>query len=78
MARHPMSSDPLRVLARMPIAQRRRALRELCEQGLLTCTRGRPGDRNASYALAWLPLDDAGHYPEEIRRRHAENMLRLR
>jgi hypothetical protein len=53
-------------------------MQTLCERGLLTCTRGRPGDDDATYALGWLPLDDADTYPEEIRHRHSKNMLRLR
>jgi hypothetical protein len=56
----------------------REAMADLCDRGLLTCTRGHPGDDHATYALGWLPLDDADGYPEEIRRRHAENMSRLR
>lgn len=62
----------------MTRAQFRRSMRELCDQGLLTCTRGRPGDDDATYALAWLPLDQPESFPEDVRRRHAENMLRLR
>lgn len=52
----------------------RRACRELCEAGLLTCTRGMPGDEDAEYALGWMPLD--GEHPDEVRARHAANMRR--
>lgn len=41
----------------------RSALVELCAAGLLTCTRGNPGD--------------ADRFPESVRRRHAENMRAL-
>lgn len=59
-----------------PEAQRA-ALVELCAAGLLTCTRGSPGDDDATYAVAWLPLDDADRFPESVRRRHAQNMHNL-
>ncbi len=49
---------------------------ELCERGFLTCTRGRPGDDDATYALAWLPLDNPESLSFEVRRTHAENMRR--
>lgn len=55
----------------------RAAVVELCERGLLTCTRGQPGDDDAAYAVAWLPLDKPERFPEEIRRRHAENMRKF-
>lgn len=78
MRRAHRHADPLAAVARMPLAQRRRALIELCGHGLITCTRGSPGDTDATYALGWKPLDDADRYTEDVRRRHAENMLRLR
>jgi hypothetical protein len=56
----------------------RKALQELCARGLLTCTRGAPGELGATYALAWSPLDDSESYPAEVRECHAENMARLR
>lgn len=59
-------------------ADLRAGLMELCRRGLLTCTRGQPGDTGATYALAWLPLDDADHYPESVRLRHTANMRALR
>ena len=76
---HSRSNPPpiLTAVARMPFAQRRRALIELCARGLLTCTRGRPGDEDATYALGWVPLDAPERYPAEIQRRHEENMRRL-
>lgn len=64
--------------SRMTRTQFRRAMAELCERGLVTCTHGRPGDDDATYALTWLPLADPESFPEHVRRRHAENMLRLR
>ncbi len=73
-----LRSDPMVALAQMPFALRRRALIELCTKGLLTCTAGKPGDEDATYAIAWLPLDHPDRYPDDVRRRHAENMLRLR
>ena len=53
------------------------SLVELCERGLLTCTRGEPGSNDATYALAWLPLDNPEDYSQVVRDRHAENMRRL-
>lgn len=61
----------------LPDAELRSALRELCARGVLTCTRGRPGDDGALYALAWLPLDEPEKYPRAVRHRHRENMRRL-
>lgn len=76
MSRRPL--DPLAAVARMPLALRRRALVELCDRGLLTCTHGRPGDHDATYALGWEPLDHPDRYSDDVRRRHTENMQRLR
>lgn len=53
------------------------AITLLCDRGLLTCTRGQPGDDDATYALAWLPLDEPESYPAEIRKRHERNMQKL-
>jgi hypothetical protein len=53
------------------------ALVELCERGLLTCTRGEPGSNGATYALTWLPLDNPEDYSQAVRDQHAENMRRL-
>lgn len=55
----------------------RDSITELCVRGLLTCTRGNPGDQDATYALAWLPLDDPENYPADVRQKHAENMRQL-
>ena len=55
----------------------RRAAVELCASGILTCTRGNPGDLGATYALAWQPLAESDQYPPEVRDRHAANMARL-
>ena len=46
---------------------------ELCKRGLLTCTSGRPGEADATYALAWLPLDNAEAFSPTVRELHAEN-----
>lgn len=56
----------------------RAALVELCDRGLLTCTRGEPGLTDATYAVAWLPLDQPENYSQAVRDRHAENMRRLK
>lgn len=50
------------------------AVTELCERGLITCTRGRPGDADARYAVAWLPLDHPERFPQSVRDKHAANM----
>lgn len=55
----------------------RAALVELCDEGLLTCTSGNPGEAGSTYAVAWLPLNDPDSYPESVRRRHAQNMYNL-
>ena len=55
----------------------RAALIELCERGLLTCTRGNPGDDGATYAVAWYPLDHPEDYPLSVQELHAENMRRF-
>jgi hypothetical protein len=52
----------------------RRTLIDLCNRGLLTCTRGKPGDSTATYALGWIPLDRPDDFPPEVRDRHARNM----
>lgn len=65
------------MLANMSGGDLRAALIELCRCGLLTCTRGQPGETSATYALAWLPLDNSNQYSDEVRDRHAENMRRL-
>ena len=53
------------------------ALIELCECGLLTCTRGEPGSDGATYAVAWFQLDNPEDFPTAVRERHAANMRRL-
>ena len=55
----------------------RAAAIELCARGLLTCTHGQPGEDDATYAMAWLPLDDAHLYPASVRELHALNMQAL-
>jgi len=55
-----------------------RELEARSAHALLTCTRGRPGEIGATYALAWLPLDEADRYPTEVHQRHAANMRALR
>lgn len=51
---------------------------ELCDRGLLTCTRGSPGEDGATYAVAWLPLDNPDLFSDEVRERHNANMERFR
>lgn len=58
----------------IPGAITQASLVELCEGGLLTCTRGTPGEPGSTYAVAWLPLDDPEQYPQDIRDRHEANM----
>jgi hypothetical protein len=53
------------------------AVKECCDSGLVTCTRGEPGQDGATYALAWLPLDNPESFPAEVQQRHAANMVRL-
>jgi hypothetical protein len=67
----------LEVVRRTSEADLRHAAVELCQAGILTCTRGDPGEPGATYALAWLPLDDPDQYPSEIRERNAANLARL-
>lgn len=69
--------DVRKLLANTDGNDERAALAELCERGLVTCTRGVPGERGSRYALAWVPLDNPEQYPESVRRRHAQNMSRL-
>lgn len=55
----------------------RAALLGLCREGLLTCTKGEPGQPGASYALAWFPLDNSEEYSDEVRELHEKNMRRF-
>lgn len=50
---------------------------ELCARGLITCTHGSPGDPDATYAFAWLPLDDEQRYAPDVRALHCRNMAAL-
>jgi hypothetical protein len=52
----------------------RAATVELCEAGLLTCTRGKPSDEGATYALGWFPLDKPEQFSPEVQARHARNL----
>lgn len=61
----------------MTVDQFRAAMTDLCERGLITCTHGRPGDDDATYALAWIPLDNPENYSPHIRELHAQNMAAL-
>lgn len=74
-----MNADDMTALGLHGLSEHevRDALRELCARGLLTCTRGEPGADGATYALAWLPLDDAAAYPPTVRRLHERNRQRL-
>ena len=75
---HRALESALAVLHRMTKSEFKAGMAELCERGLLTCTHGRPGDDDATYALGWLPLADPAQFPAGIRERHAANMLKLR
>jgi len=55
----------------------RAELIELCRRGVITCTRGNPGDDDATYALGWLPLDNPERYADAVREQHARNMRAL-
>ena len=55
----------------------RSAVTELCDRGLVTCTSGTPGDDDATYALAWWPLDDPQNYPASVCKLHSRNMRAL-
>lgn len=50
-------------------------IRTLVDAGLLTVTSGSVGDPDATYALAWLPLD--GKHPESVVEAHRRNQQRL-
>ena len=65
---------PIQSLASLSDSDLRAALIELCEAGLLTCTRGRPGSLRSSYAVVWLPLNASESFPPEVRARHSLNM----
>ena len=67
----------LEVARRLSEADLRHAAVELCQAGILTCTRGDPGEPGATYALAWLPLDNPDQYPVEVCERNAANLARL-
>ena len=72
--------SPRSLLARLSSiseSKRRAAIVELCESGLLTCTRGRPGENGATYALGWIPLSNPEDFAIEIRIRHAQNMRKV-
>jgi len=50
---------------------------ECCDASLVTCTTGVPGLPGATYAIAWLPLQNPESFTPEVRERHAANMLRF-
>lgn len=77
LRRSPLPRSVRRLLLGIPSAQQHQALLELCDRGLITCTSGAPGEPDATYALAWLALDDPRRYPAEVRCRHTENMRRF-
>ena len=54
-----------------------RAMHELCDGGLLTCTRGKVGDDDATYALAAFPLNDPDRFPADIQELHLRNMAKF-
>lgn len=72
-----MTKSEIDQVALLSDADLRASAVELCEAGLLTCTSGNPGDEDASYAVAWLPLDEPDKYSAAVRRRHQENMRNL-
>lgn len=72
-----MSLDDLFDLHDLSAEELRAALIELCECGLLTCTHSAPGSDNATYALAWAPLDSPDAFTQAVREQHTENMQRL-
>lgn len=72
-----VSRSMLDALGSMTEAEFRIAIAELCDRGLVTCTSGTPGDDDATYALAWLPLDDPEKYPSHVRELHSCNMRAL-
>lgn len=53
------------------------AIKELLDAGLITCTRGVPGDYGSTYALAWLPLDNQENFGPEILAQHAKNFRKF-
>lgn len=69
--------DSLRRSLAMTETEFRSAVADLCDRGLVTCTSGTPGDDDATYALAWLPLNDPETYPVSVRELHARNMQAL-
>ena len=64
-------------LGSMTETEFRSAVTELCDRGLVTCTCGTPGDDDATYALAWWPLDDPERYPASVRELHSRNQRAL-
>jgi hypothetical protein len=72
-----LTSRVLVDLSRMSPEDFRLAAMELCSRGLLTCTSGRPGDKDATYALAWRSLDKSEQFATEIRAQHEENMRQI-
>ena len=52
-------------------------LRQACAAGVLTCTRGKPGEPGATYALAWLPLDRPEQFTQAVRDQHEKNRQQL-
>lgn len=47
------------------------------DRGVFTCTHGQPGDDDANYALAWIPLSKPERHTEHVRARHARNVQAL-
>ncbi len=63
-----------RLLGRLGKRRLQAATVELCEAGLLTCTRGEPGADDAMYALAFYPLDNPRQFTSEVQARHKRNL----
>jgi hypothetical protein len=64
-------------LPRTEIDDWRACLADLCESGLLTCTTGKPGLPGATYALAWLPLNNPENYSPDVIEQHSRNLKKL-
>jgi hypothetical protein len=53
------------------------ARKEACDAGFITLTSGSIEDDNATFALAWLPLDSPDTFTQEVRDRHEANMRKI-
>ena len=53
------------------------ARKEACDAGFITLTSGSIEDDNATFALAWLPLDNPDKFTQEVRDKHEANMRKI-